>query len=67
MTKQPKKSLYERTLDADIRSGMYLGNANEAAERGDYELAERLHAKSQFWLDRYILLSNQANKKGPRV
>lgn len=67
MTKAPKKSLYERTLEADIRAGMYLGNANEAEERGDYALAEKLHAKSQFWHSRYITLSGQANHRGPRV
>jgi hypothetical protein len=31
----------------------YLGNANEAEERGQYVKAERLYAKSQYWRDRY--------------
>lgn len=66
MPHQPKKSLYERALDADIRAGMHLGNANEASEAGNQELADKLYAKSQFWLDRYILLSNQGDRPAPK-
>lgn len=49
---KPKKSLSERIADADARGGRYLADANEAAERGDHEKAERLYEKGQFWLDR---------------
>jgi len=59
MTKA-KKSLYERTLDAEIRCGMYKADANEAAERGDHVKAERLYEKCQFWLDRYNKLAGNA-------
>ena len=63
---KPKKSLYERTLDAESRAGMYLGNANEAAERGDHAKAEKLYALSQFWLDRYNLLSGNGDRRRPK-
>lgn len=57
---KPKKSLSERIADADARGGRYLADANEAAERGDHEKAERLYEKGQFWLDRVNkLLGNQ--------
>ncbi|WP_315921437.1 hypothetical protein [Mesorhizobium sp. SP-1A] len=49
---KPKKSLSERIADADARGGRYLADANEAAERGDHEKAEKLYEKGQFWLDR---------------
>jgi uncharacterized protein HemY len=52
-----KKSLHERTLDAEHRASAYLGDANEASERGDHEKAERLYSKCQFWLDRYNKLA----------
>lgn len=57
---KPKKTLSERIADADARGGRYLADANEAAERGDHEKAERLYEKGQFWLDRVNkLLGNQ--------
>jgi len=50
MTK-PKRTLNERIADADDRGGRYLADANEAAERGNQEKAERLYEKGQYWLD----------------
>ena len=47
-----KKTLQERIIDADERGSRYLADANEAAERGEAEKAERLYEKGQFWLDR---------------
>lgn len=47
-----KKTLSERIADADMRGGKYLADANEAAERGDHEKAEKLYEKGQYWLDR---------------
>lgn len=47
------KSLRERIIEADERGSRYLADANEAAERGDMEKAEKLYAKGQYWLDRY--------------
>lgn len=38
---------------ADELASRHLGNANAAEEAGDYAKAERLYAKSQYWLDRY--------------
>lgn len=61
-----KKSLSERILEADSYASMYLGNANEAEEKGDYEKAQKLMNKCQYWHDRYILLTNQSNKAAPK-
>lgn len=55
-----KKSLQERTLDAEEKASMHLADANEAAEKGNMKLAERLYEKAQFWLDRYNKLSGNS-------
>lgn len=62
----PKKPLSERILEADIKASMYLGNSNEAAERGQHDKAEKLFSKSQFWLDRFNLLTRQGDRPSPR-
>ena len=54
------KSKADRIQEADVRMGMFLGNANEASERGETIRAERLYAKSQFWLDRYNKLTGNS-------
>lgn len=54
------KTLSEKIADADDRGGRYLADANEAAERGDHEKAEKLYAKGQFWLDRSNKLRGNA-------
>lgn len=46
--------------DADARGGKYLADANEAAERGNHEKAEKLYAKGQYWLDRSNKLRGNA-------
>ena len=46
------KTLSEKIADADARGGKYLADANEAAERGNQEKAEKLYEKGQYWLDR---------------
>lgn len=43
----------ERAQEADDRGSRYLGDANEANERGEKAKAEKLYARGQFWLDRY--------------
>jgi hypothetical protein len=60
MAKQPKKPLKDRILDADIRCGQYLADANEAEEQGDKAKAEKLFAKSGFWRDRYNKLAGNS-------
>lgn len=45
------KTLNERIADADIKGGNWLAKANEAAEKGQNEKAERLYEKGQHWLD----------------
>lgn len=52
MTSKPAKTLSEKIADADARGSKILADANEAAERGDHEKAEKLYAKGQYWLDR---------------
>jgi hypothetical protein len=53
------KTLQEKIIEAEERGGRYLADANEAAERGNHEKAEKLYAKGQFWLDRMnVLLGN---------
>ena len=61
-----KKPLADRIQDADTKAGMYLGNANEAEEKGNYEKARKLMEKSQFWLDRYNLLTSQGDRAAPK-
>jgi hypothetical protein len=60
MTKRPAKTLQEKIIEADVRGGQLLAEANEAAERGNAEKAEKLYAKGQFWLDRSNKLRGNA-------
>jgi len=41
------------TLKAETLASKWLGDANEAEERGDYAKAEVYFRKAQYWLDRY--------------
>lgn len=47
---------YEANRDKIIRAeelgSRHLADANEAAERGNRQKAEKLYEKSQYWLDR---------------
>jgi len=51
------KLLEERILEAETYGSRALADANEAAERGQHEKAERLYRKAQYWLDRYNKLT----------
>lgn len=42
----------EKIVDAEDRGSRYLGDANEASERGCKAKAEKLYDKGQYWLDR---------------
>ena len=53
---QRQRKLREQIARADELGSRYLGNANEARERGDIAEAEKLEAKCQFWLDRSNVL-----------
>lgn len=46
------KTLSERIADADDKGSRWLAKANEAAEKGQHDKAEKLYEKGQFWLDR---------------
>ena len=46
------KTLAQKIWEADAKGGNCLALANEAAEAGNHEKAEKLYAKGQFWLDR---------------
>lgn len=45
---------------ATAMAAMWLNRANEAAERGEHEKAERHYERSQKWHDRMIELSGEA-------
>ena len=62
----PKKPLKERLLDAEAYGSRALADGNEAAERGNKQLAEKYWAKAQFWLDRYNFLAGKGEKAPPR-
>ena len=47
----------EKMLDAEALAGKWLGDGNEASERGDKEEAERCYAKAQYGHDRYNKLA----------
>lgn len=46
------KTNRQKFIDAMERCNDWLAKANEASERGNTDKAEKLYAKSQFWLDR---------------
>ena len=56
-----KRSINERIAEADERGSRYLAAANEAAESGNANKAERLYERGQYWLD----LSNKLRGCGP--
>lgn len=62
----PKQTLPQRIDRADELASRYLGDANEAAEAGKTALAAELYQKSQYWLDRYNLLTGQGARPAPR-
>ncbi len=60
ITKLGRKMGWSPVLEAEQEGSRYLGDANEASERGDHAKAERLYDKAQFWLDRYNKLAGNA-------
>jgi hypothetical protein len=48
-----KPTTHDRAIDAEVRCNKWLADANELAERGQKEKAQRYYDKAQFWLDRY--------------
>ena len=61
-----KRTLQERIIYANTMGCQHLGNANEAAEKGNQAKADKLYAKAQFWLDRYNLLVGDGEKAPPK-
>ena len=43
---------FKINLRAEELCGRYLADANEAAEQGKNDKAERLYEKAQYWLDK---------------
>jgi len=43
---------HEKIVDAEDKANKWLGNANEAGERGDRAKEEKCLSKCQYWLDR---------------
>ena len=48
------------TIRAEQFASKWLGNGNEAEERGDIKMAEKCFQKAQYWLDRYNKLAGNA-------
>jgi len=61
----PKRNLHERILDADVRSSQWLADGNEAREKGNMKKAEECYRKSQYWRDRYNLLTGASDRPAP--
>lgn len=61
-----QRSIHDRILDADVLSSRWLADGNEAKERGDKARAEKYYEKSQFWLDRFNLLSGKGERPAPK-
>ena len=55
-----QKTIKEKIIEAEIRGSHFLAEGNEAAERGQHDKAEKLYAKSQYWLDRFNKLSGNS-------
>ena len=55
-TKRTHRPLPERIAHAEALSARYLGNYNEDLEAGRHARAEKMLAKSQYWLDRANVL-----------
>lgn len=47
-----KRTLHERLIDAQALASRWLADANELAESGRKDKAERFYEKAQYWLDR---------------
>lgn len=62
----PKRNLHERILDAEVRCSQWRADGNEALEKGDKKKAEECYQKSQYWLDRYNLLSGKSDRPAPK-
>lgn len=61
----PKRCLADRILDAEVRASQWLADANEAREHGNNDRAAMCEAKSQFWLDRFNLLTGRGERPAP--
>lgn len=55
-TAQGKRPLTDRIAHAEALAARYLGNYNEENEAGRTKGAEKMLAKSQYWLDRANVL-----------
>lgn len=54
------RPIRERIVQADEMASRYLGNANEAREKGQWDRVPRLERLCQKWLDE----SNRLREKG---
>lgn len=62
----PKKPLHERILDAELFASKALAEANRLTELGRHERANNLYEKAQYWHDRWVKLSGNGDKSGPK-
>jgi len=67
MAAKPKKPLSQRIADADALANRWLADGNHAAECGQPAKAQKCYERSQYWMDRYTLLTNSAEKPAPKA
>ena len=51
MPKGVPRTVHERIVEAEFLASTYLGNSNEAWEKGDLTKRDRLDRLAQKWLD----------------
>lgn len=67
MSRAPKRQLVDRIAEADALASRWLADGHEAAALGNADKAERCYAKSQFWKDRYNLLTGAGHRPAPKA
>lgn len=60
---EPKKSLEERIRDTEVFAARALADANQCEEQGQHTKAEKRYSTAQFWHDRWILLTEQGERR----
>jgi len=64
--RKAKKPIASRILDANARCNQWLADGNAAEDAGNRARASRCFEKSQFWRDRYNLLTGRSDRPAPK-
>ncbi|HBP0428881.1 TPA: hypothetical protein L5Q11_005098 [Pseudomonas aeruginosa] len=67
MSRAPKRQLADRIAEADALASRWLADGHAAGALGDTAKAEHCYAKSQFWKDRYNLLTGSGDRPAPKA